>query len=303
MPENWLIFIDTNIFLDFYSLGGERADKQLKSLERHKDKLIISDQVRMEFYKNRQGVILKSLTDLKSPQMVSVPPSVSHLKDAEILIRNVKEAQKRSKSLVKKIDGMLATPNYSDHVFQTFNRIFDTNSSLNLCRPKKERFEIRNLARKRFILGYPPRKDKDNTIGDALHWEWIIKCAQNSQSNENILIVSRDSDFGKTHNKETYLNDWLLREFKERVGKRQKIELTQSLNRALTLLNEIVTEADKKAESKIIYNRLVSIRKTSKDAERMKLLTSQYLRNKFAHQKLSGNIVEDDDEWDPFEDD
>ena len=134
MADNWLIFIDTNIYLDFYSLGGERADKQLKLLERHKDKLIISDQVRMEFYKNRQGVILKSLADLKSPNMISVPPSVSHLKDAVILNRNVKEAQKRSKALIKKIDSMLAAPNYNDPVFQTFNRIFNTDSPLNLCR-------------------------------------------------------------------------------------------------------------------------------------------------------------------------
>ena len=65
MPEKWIIFVDTNIFLDFYRLGGESAERQLKALERHVDRIITGDQVRMEFLKNRQGEILKTIKNLK----------------------------------------------------------------------------------------------------------------------------------------------------------------------------------------------------------------------------------------------
>lgn len=34
--EKWFVFVDTNILLDFYRLGGEAAGRQLNALEKHK---------------------------------------------------------------------------------------------------------------------------------------------------------------------------------------------------------------------------------------------------------------------------
>jgi hypothetical protein len=70
----WLVFVDTNILLDFYGKGGESAERQLAALERHKDSLIIGEQVKMEYLKNRQKVIVEGQKNVKSPDKPFVPP-------------------------------------------------------------------------------------------------------------------------------------------------------------------------------------------------------------------------------------
>jgi hypothetical protein len=85
-----------------------------------------------------------------------------------------------------------------------------------------------------------------------LHWEWIVRCAQKSDDLHNILIVSRDGDFGVVYNNKVILNDWLYREFKERVSKKRSIELTQKLTFALERLNEQVSPADVEEEKKLL---------------------------------------------------
>jgi hypothetical protein len=121
-----------------------------------------------------------------------------------------------------------------------------------LKRPNKTRFTVRNLARKRFVLGYPPRKQGDTSIGDAINWEWVIWCAQSSTENHHVLIVSRDSDYGVTYDNKAVLNDWLRREFKERVSQKRKIELTNRLTDALKLLDERVSPEDESAETRLL---------------------------------------------------
>lgn len=108
------------------------------------------------------------------------------------------------------------------------------------------RFSIRELAKKRFDLGYPPRKEKDTSYGDAINWEWIIYCAQNYAN--DIIIVSRDSDYGVGYINEHILNDWLNQEFKQRVSRRRKIILTDKLHSAFSYLSITVTKEMKKEE-------------------------------------------------------
>ena len=60
-----LIFIDTNILLDFYRI--RKSDISMKYLEQmvsHKDVIITSSQVEMEYKKNRQGAILESIVEV-----------------------------------------------------------------------------------------------------------------------------------------------------------------------------------------------------------------------------------------------
>lgn len=78
-----LIFIDTNILLDFYRI--RRTDVSLKYLElieKHKDQLIVTSQVEMEYKKNRQSAILESITEVKKINNVnlSVPAILSDSK-------------------------------------------------------------------------------------------------------------------------------------------------------------------------------------------------------------------------------
>lgn len=252
MADDWIIFVDTNIFLDFYRASGESAKRQLDALEKHKKRLITGDQVRMEFLKNRQKVILKTLKELKKPPKDGLPQIFSGMQAARMMSKHQESAIKKFNEMKAKAEKILADPLHHDRVFQTFNRIFDSKTPLNLCRPRKERFEVRNLARKRFALGYPPRKPDDTSIGDALNWEWIIRCAKEGEANQHVLIVSRDGDYGAVYNGSAYLNDWLYREFKDRVSKKRKIKLTPRLTEALKLLDETVSEEDEREEEEII---------------------------------------------------
>jgi hypothetical protein len=254
--KKWLVFIDTNILLDFYRLPGESALRQLKALEKHRGSLILGDQLRMEFLKNRQAAIVAGIQAMQKPLRPTVPSVLLDAQAAKTLIKNYTATEKKWQQVKKRIENMLTNPSTADPVYQHLTRIFDHDGDFNLKRPNKVRFTIRNLARKRFSLGYPPRKQNATSLGDSINWEWIIHCAANSEDHHNILIVSRDSDYGITYDGKTTLNDWLYREFKERVSKKRQVELTQKLTDALKRLNEQVTAGDLAEEERLLIGQV-----------------------------------------------
>jgi hypothetical protein len=254
--ENWLLFVDTNILLDFYRLPGESAIRQLKALERHQTSLILGDQVRVEFLTNRQKAITKGIEQIKKPERHQYPSIIAEYQAAKMVSKHLSDATKKHGEVRNKIENILRNPHTQDAVYQHLNRIFDVNSDLNLSRFDKLRVRIVSLARKRFILGYPPRKPGDTSIGDAVNWEWIIHCAASSKDNHHVLVVSRDSDYGLTFGNEVILNDWLRREFKERISRKRKIEITNRLTVALKRLDEALPKEDEDAEQALIGSRL-----------------------------------------------
>ena len=98
-------------------------------------------------------------------------------------------------------------------------------------------------------MGYPPRKDADTSIGDAINWEWVVECA--TKTEKDIIIVTRDTDFGAIHKNSSYLNDWLKNEFQERISKKRKIILTDKLSFALKAIDEVVTQEMEEAEQQV----------------------------------------------------
>jgi hypothetical protein len=250
--EPWLLFIDTNILLDFYRIGGESADRQLKLLEKHKASLILTDQVWMEFLKNRQKVITATLDKLKKPDRMSFPPIIEGYQPVKAAKRELDKAVRSHGQIRKKIEAILRDPAKNDPVYKALKRLFDGQGNFVIARDNADRFRIRSLARKRAVLGYPPRKDSDVAVGDAVNWEWVIHCANASQDLHNVMIVSRDNDYGVTIDGEGFLNDWLKKEFKERVSRKRKIALTQKLTAGLKKLDEIVRPEDEQEEDRVI---------------------------------------------------
>ena len=157
----------------------------------------------------------------------------------------------QQRKLKLQIERILKNPNQNDQVFKCLQKVFSNKSIINLNRENKLRFAIRNLAKKRFLLGYPPRKKDDNSIGDAVNWEWIIKCAE--LTGKHIIIVTRDTDFGAISESESYLNDWLRQEFKQRISQKRKLILTDKLSKAFQLV-EIPVTKEMIEEEKIVIN-------------------------------------------------
>jgi hypothetical protein len=115
---------------------------------------------------------------------------------------------------------------------------------------------IRKRAYRRFIQGFPPRKGKDTSFGDAINWEWIVHCAIESTS--EFIIVSRDSDYGVTFDKKSFLNDCLLQEFRDRVSQNRQVMLFTRLSEALKLFKVRVSEEEQSEEEALAKSTLTA---------------------------------------------
>lgn len=248
-----LLFVDTNVLLDFYRIRKtDISTKYLEQLEACKDRLIVGSQIEMEYKKNRQRVIVESLNNFTAPDWgkLTVPALVADLQATKMVEKKKKELIAQHKKVNEKIQAVLSNPTHHDPVYQTLQRIFKNDSPFNLSRSKKERISVRNLARKRFTLGYPPRKQADTSIGDAVNWEWIVKCS--ADSGKHVVIVTRDTDYGAIYDGKSYLNDWLKQEFSERVSKKRKIILTDKLSAGLKIVHAAVTKEMEEEEEKLL---------------------------------------------------
>jgi PIN domain len=243
------VFVDTNIFLDFYRDSNEATLSLLKRLEPVRDCIISTYQVEMEFLKNRQRVLVESLGKLKPQPQVVVPAIFADTGTSASLKQLNKTAGKKAELIRKRIVNLLKGPKQNDVVYQTLAEVFQSTAGHVLTRDMPIRRQIKRLAWRRFILGYPPRKTTDTSIGDALNWEWLIHCGKTLQG--RLLIVSRDSDYGTSVQADHFLNDQLLQEYKDRVGPKKRIALTTRLSDALKELQVTVpqNEIDAEAES------------------------------------------------------
>lgn len=248
-----ILFVDTNVLLDFYRIKkSDVSTKYLEQLEACKDRLILGSQVEMEYKKNRQRVIAEAMNTFSGPDWnrLTPPALVAELQATRTLEKHRRQLVIQQKKLNATITNILSNPSRYDPVYKTLQRLFKYDSPMNLSREKKERFAIRNLARKRFVLGYPPRKNNDTSIGDAVNWEWIVKCS--IDSGKHVVIVTRDTDYGVIHEGSSYLNDWLKQEFSERVSKKRKIILTDKLSYALKLVHAAVTKEMEQEEEQLL---------------------------------------------------
>lgn len=226
-----LIFIDTNIFLDFYRFKEKEVSKKyLEQILDHKEILITTQQVEMEFKKNRQKVLSLKFDEIKKYKTdnFTIPDILQENNDFEKSIReSTKKISEELNKLHNKMHLVFKEPEKHDPVYKIVSDIFKNVGQFSQKEPEEDLYK---KAERRFKLGYPPRKAGDNSIGDAINWEWMINCAE--LSGKDLIIVSRDGDFGADYDKEPYINNWLDEEFKTRVGKKAKIILTNKLSSA-----------------------------------------------------------------------
>lgn len=147
-----LLFIDTNILLDFYRAQRDAGLSLLKRINQHHDRIITSYQVEMEFKKNRQGVILKSLETLKPPEFTISPPAfIAEAGNVKVMKDRIQDVRKRTDRLKRRIEKALSDPQYYDPVYQVAQRLFTHSSSWILKQSTSEDEEVRKLAWQRFV--------------------------------------------------------------------------------------------------------------------------------------------------------
>ncbi len=244
-----LVFIDTNIMLDLYRVRGDDTRLPLlKRMDANHESLITTCQVEMEFKKNRQAAILEALTSLKAPNWsgLQLPSFLRQSREARMIAKHRDEIKRRTRGVKERIARVLREPQKLDPVYKSFQRLFRSRTSCNLRRDDGRFREIDQLARRRFDLGYPPRKREDTAFGDAFNWEWLVSCAK--REDKDLVIVSRDSDYGSFYNGDGIVNDWLRQEFKKRVGRLRSVRLANRLAAAFKSANIDVPSEEEEEE-------------------------------------------------------
>ncbi len=246
-----LLFIDTNIWLDFYRSKNDATIALLEHVERIKDDVIVTFQLESEFKNNRQRVIAETYKTLKVESNIGRPAIFSDAQTAAMIQKNLDQAKKRVTQLKERLGKLLDNPAQHDRVYQVCQRIFHRSDSIVLTREMKDRRAIRHKARTRFLHGLPPRKQSDTSYGDAFNWEWVLLCAERESA--ELVIVSRDADYGLTLNDKSYINDHLRHEFSDRVSRKRGLYLFESLAKALkSHFNIAVTPQEEAAEEEIV---------------------------------------------------
>ena len=105
-----LLFIDTNIFLDFYrDRKSDVGMKFLEQMERCKGRLILGSQLEMEYKKNRQGVIIETLGGFGTPDWgkLSPPALISEIQPSKMIKKHQNEIKTQQKKVSEKIQRIL----------------------------------------------------------------------------------------------------------------------------------------------------------------------------------------------------
>ncbi|MBZ5680736.1 MAG: PIN domain-containing protein [Acidobacteriia bacterium] len=245
-----LVFIDANIWLDFYRARNDTALRLLHRTEAIGNQLIVTYQLESEFKRNRQAAIYEGMQELKAPQQVAHPGILSDATATKIVSKNLRDAEKRVAKLRERMLKALTDPAMYDPVYQVCQRLFHKGDDLTLDRENPLKRVIRRRAFRRFLHGCPPRKRNDTSIGDAFNWEWMVHCA--TQKTAGLVIVSRDADYGITIGKSSYINDDLRQEFSDRVSQKRALLLYSRLSDALKLFDIKVTQQEEASESELV---------------------------------------------------
>lgn len=198
------LFIDANIFLDFYHLSGGDIEelKKLVALVENRDIVLFSSpQLREEVKRNRDAKISDAMRDFtKANFKLSFPAFCKHYNEYEELRAHIKNANKKHAELVQKAMGDVKGRCLAADVL-----IDDLLGKSQEIEPRRELFDA---AVKRFRLGNPPGKKKV-TLGDEINWESLLAGVPDK---EDLMFISGDGDFCSPIDGDT-LNAFLIAEW------------------------------------------------------------------------------------------
>jgi len=162
------LFLDTNIWLSFYNYSRDDLEELRKLavlIDNERVKLYVTDQVRYEFRRNREGKFADAMKRFNAeglndqfPQMCKeYDPDYKAMREA---IRGFRDAKKRL--LAKVNEDFEKEALKADEIIKIlFSKAVKINASDEIIR----KAEVRNLR------GNPP--GKKDSIGDAINWECL----------------------------------------------------------------------------------------------------------------------------------
>lgn len=203
------VFIDSNIFLDFYRLAASdlrKLNDLVDLIEEGKIHLYLTQQVYNEFFRNRENTFKETFKGfLESKVAVQMSPIFKGYPEYSKISELQRELEKVKLDLKEKIEKDMDSRNLvADKIVRG---IFEATEILN-----SEQFLDKAIIRHR--LGNPPGK-KDNSYGDEINWEALLFYVP---VNTDLIIVSNDGDY-ESKFFEGKLNSFLKSEWKNKKSK------------------------------------------------------------------------------------
>ncbi|HBU8931464.1 PIN domain-containing protein [Klebsiella pneumoniae] len=229
------LFIDTNIYLDFYRAASDRLSL-FEELKKLRGALIISEQGYKEFQRNRTVQLTKLSAEIERTTSTSIYTTavVKDMAEHKEAIHLQSQIRKLGQELKMKIGVMLEPKPGDDPVLDAYEDLIKTSP------PKPTRKDLIAKAEMRKILGNPPTSPDRHSVCDELLWEELIYYC-----NEDLIIVSNDKTF--TENKK------ILRDEFSKAHPGKKLEIVKSVSEALNILGK-VSERLEATEDEMLFN-------------------------------------------------
>lgn len=216
------LFLDTNTYLGFFRLSDDNLEQLKKLSERvgsGETTLYVTEQVRAEFLRNREGTIDEALDTAR--KAAKLPNQFAHLFEsidgyAEVRTA-LRDAEEKLRVLIA--DAVGAVADGSLHADGLITELFARGKSIALTDA------ILEAAERRVLLGNPP--GKPGSYGDAVNWESLLV---EVPKDEDLVLVTNDKDY-KSKLDLSRLNEYLIDEWTRRKG--SQVHLHGSLRAAL----------------------------------------------------------------------
>jgi len=201
------LFVDTNILLSFYHLTSddlEELRKLVALIDTTKIELVLTEQVKDEFKRNRAAKIVDAMKKLQETKFrLTFPAFAKDYPEYNELRTLLDKAGKKHAELVETVtedatEGALNADALISDLFQKAAIIPVTD-------------KIYLAALKRVRLGNPP--GKENSFGDAINWECLLATVGEGV---DVHLVSEDKDFRSQLS--PVFSEFLDEEWKTRKG-------------------------------------------------------------------------------------
>lgn len=215
------VFIDTNVFLMLYDFSKDdlgKLERLSDFLSKNSIKLYLTNQVKDEFFRNRENIIKRALDTLENLKFNLKLPTLANNfeEDCRALNESKKSYEQIHATLCKRIkkaalESSLKADNIMNSIFTSKSVRFLEHNHVIYCR-----------SMSRIKLGNPPGKRND--IGDAINWELLL---ENLERNVGLIIISADNDYS------SQLDDRLIHPFLSKEWRSKKssdVELFKNLS-------------------------------------------------------------------------
>jgi hypothetical protein len=218
------IFVDANIYLDFYNTKSRAVRKLLPALAALAPSIVVTQQVVSEVNRNKLEVAQRTLDELRRRMRTdfSLPDFVEELLQSEPEQKWTPPSNEQLKLIEHVISKIMTQIMQSgDLVSVQLEPIFA------LAVPPSQ--DILTAARVRRELGLPPGKAAD-PLGDQLNWEQLLSLLRGG---DVLFMISRDTDYYVRDSGNLYLNPVLMADLTRKNLRPEDVRIFDNLADAL----------------------------------------------------------------------